>query len=502
MGSVWKWILTLFFLSPVISLFLFPQTDTVLDGELVSEAWWNTGLLAFCVVLISSVVGVTMAVFHRFFVYPFKKTLHALLMLPLAFPAYVLAFLYLSSFSSGADYKGLMPFEMQGELWFLVFVLVFSLSPYIYFFSSIGLELVSQSEIETEMILGGGRWRFFKNNTLPKLLPFLVSAQLLVLFETLADFGAASMVNVPVFTTLIYKTWFDLFSFSGAAYLSVRYLIILFLFLFLEAWIQLRQDKIGQNTKTIEARQKLSLAQGLGFLVFSFLTVLFSFALPLGLLLKWSLGEWSFEKWQPVLKAAGQTTLLAMAVAFACVFISLLTSLIQRANKEKTNYLTTLSSLGYSIPGSVLAVAFYAMWLKIFGQLNTATMVLGLVVALSYKFITISFRSISESVQSLPRELDELSTIMDVGIWKKWTHFIFPYMRESLFVASLLVAIEVMKEMPLTLMLAPSSFQSLSIQIFNYTSEGEWEKAALPSLLLVVLGAISVTLLLTRKRSG
>ena len=482
-------------LTPLLALFLLKGEVGAFDQNLYELAKKNTLLLAAGVVLLSTAWGGLFSYIHCFYHYPLKKTLHGLQLMPLAFPSYVIAFIYLGLFGGGGSLSHWPVPVIQGELWFLIFVLSLALSPYVYFFSCIGLKSISQSEVETEQILGGGFGRFLCQNTLPKLFPYLISAQILVLFESVSDFGAASIVNVPVMTTMIYKLWFDLFSFSGAVQLSLRYAGIILLVLFIEIIFKSRSENNSNlNRDPVLGKKMGTLA---GFLVTILMSsyVVLAFVLPLMQVLRWSVSPESLVNLAETFVSTLKTVGVGFFVGCIVLGVSVTLNLLLRSKNESSKYWQIFSTIGYSIPGSILAVAVYAILISLFSSLESYHLLLGLVIALSYKFLTVGMRPIGEKIYCLPQDLVEISRVLNVSIMQKVKVFLYPYLKESCLIALLLVMIEVMKEMPLTLMLAPSGFQTLSIKIFNYTSEGEWEKAALPSLMLVVVGIVSVYLI-------
>lgn len=489
-------------LLPIVVLFLMPSEEVVVDKNLMSEAIWNTAFMVFCVLSMTALLGTGFAAIYSFFNYPLRGLFHKLLMIPLAFPAYVLAFIYLSGETHLSSLQQFFGFEMQGQLWFLIFILSLSLTPYVYFFCCLGFQQICQNEVETELILQGGMGRFLTHCIGPHILPFLMSGLVLVFFESLADFGAASMVNVPVMTTIIYKIWFDLFSFSGAVHIATRFAFVIFIFLVLE--------KVFKRNTTFRATKRIRDLRRRSLKSYQFLTVMglytlvlvVSVILPSIQMIKWSLLSFEPLHFLSTLKSLGATLFLALFSAALAVLSGVLLSLWVRKHKDSFHYWIGFSTFGYSLPGSILAVSCYALLMFFFAQMTFWLSLFALILALTYKFFTLALRSIGENVASWPKELDEMSDLLDVSSWRRWSCYYYPFMNKTMFIAFLMICIEVMKEMPLTLMLAPSGFQTLSIQIFNFTSEGEWEKASLPGLMLILMGFVSVFFLQKKGEVG
>ena len=476
----------IFTLPLVVLFFSNPETVNV-DSFLFSEAFVNTILLASLVLLFSAFFGIGFSLIHLFYDYPLKKFLNLMMIMPLTFPPYVLAFIYLGILGSGSYFSDF--FQVQGKLWFLVLVLSFSLTPYVYLFCGLGLERVDQNLIETEKVLKAGFLSFFKTVLFPQLRPYLLSALMLILFESLSEFGAASVVNVPVMTTMIYKLWFDLFSFSGAVGLCLKYSLVVFIFLFFEFLFKKRNERIEGK-----CRRKIKSVRPEGFWpgVMTFLSLVFvslSFLIPFLQLIFWSFRE---TGWLEVFESLKHSLFLGVAVAGLSVFISVLLGFGFRIQRQKFSDYLPLTNIGYSLPGTLLAVSAYALLLFLFEEVGSGLLITALIITLCYKFMTVSFRAVAESVEDLPVEQDEVSDLFSVSFLKRLRVWFLPEVKSAMILGFLLVMIEVVKEMPLTLMLSPGDYQTLSTRIFNLTSEGQWSQASIPGLLLVMIGLVSV----------
>ena len=475
------------FVFPLVVLFLSNPETVNVDSFLFKESVVNTGLLALFVLLISGFFGIGFSLIHLLYDYPLKRFLNLMMIMPLTFPPYVLAFIYLGMLSGSYFSGGWLP-QVQGELWFLVLLLSFSLTPYIYLFCSLGLERVDQSLVETEKILKAGSWSFFRTALIPQLWPYLLSGFMLVLFEGLAEFGAASVVNVSVVTTLIYKLWFDLFSFSGAVGLCLKYSLIVFVFLFLEFLFKRKNRRIEGKCQTrIKSVQPKIFWQGL-ITTMSFIYVGLSFLVPLFQLIFWSLTE---TGWLETLESLKHSLFIGILVAGLCVFVSVLLGFCFRLWNQRFSDYLPMTNIGYSLPGALLAVSAYVLLLFLFEQVGFGLLITTLIITLCYKFITVSLRPVAESVEDMPVELDEMSSLFSVSFLRRLRVWFLPEVKNAMILGFLLVMIEVIKEMPLTLMLSPGDYQTLSTRIFNLTSEGQWEQASIPGLFLVMIGLIS-----------
>lgn len=482
------------FLAPVLFLFFDAGEPVLIASTLVREAILNTGLVSLTVVVLCTLLGMSFAYWQVFYQMPGQFFLHALTLMPLAFPAYVLAFVYIGKLGASSAWGVYQWLEVQGQAWFLVFILTLALLPYIYFFSYLGLQWVRQSEWETEKLLQSGFVSFFLYAIWPHIGFFVVSGQVLVLFEALSDFGAASVVNTPVMTTLIYKAWFDLFSFAGAVRLALWFSLLIFVVLLVELYLKsYKESARGANLDPIH-RQRLYGIKAMAVLSLRWLYIILAFLFPLVQVTFWALQIRDFESLQATLWAGLHTLVLSISVAFTVIVLSLLLAFLFKKFKNLCNFAMIFSSVGYGIPGTILAVSFYGILMTLFSEVSVALLLGTLILGLSYKFLSIGLRPIGEAVTQLPQSLDEMSLLFAVSWWQKVRIYWGPYLRESVIIGLFLTCLEVMKEMPLTLMLAPSEYPTLSTQIYNLTSEGEWEKAAVPSLILVFVGMVSVIL--------
>ncbi len=487
----------LLLLAPLLALFSSRPSADPIVRDLFELARINTVILAIGVLFLTSLLGGVFAYLHSFYRYPGQKILHAFMLMPLAFPAYVLAFIYLGALGPSTHWSNYL--EVQGELWFLIVILSMALMPYVYYFSCLGFRTISQSEVETEILLAAGKWKFFTANVGPKWLPFLISSQILVLFEALSDFGAASVVNVPVITTMIYKLWFDLFSFAGAVHLSLKYSLLILVFLVIELVFKGFQDRGMSTHRDPLQGQPLGVLARAVVLTMMLVFVFLAFVWPTLQIALWAIQGSQLSLWLDTFKGALNTIVVGAIVGVLVVLLACSIQIPLRLKSLNPKLWTVFSTIGYSIPGSILAVSIYGLLLTTTDSITSEFLLMGLVVGLVYKFLTVAMRPIGETVYCLPQDLIDISRVLNVSWGRKIRDFFYPSLKESCIVALLMVIIEVMKEMPLTLMLAPSEFQTLSIKIFNFTSEGEWEKAALPSLLLIMVGIISVSLINLRR---
>jgi iron(III) transport system permease protein len=357
--------------------------------------------------------------------------------------------------------------------------------------------------MEAARSLGLSRRRAFWRVALPMSRPWLAAGLLLVVMETLADFGTVSVFNVDTFTTAIYKSWFGLFSLGTAAQLASLLLLIGFGIALTEHRLRDRagywspgRGRSGAGEDLPDTSGWLATGICLGVLMLAFL-------IPLAQLLLWAAADASGID-ASSLRAAGRTLLLGMAAAALVVSTALLLAYARReAPGRVTDIATRLATLGYAIPGAVLAVGvFVALSLtdRALPALAGADWRIGgtlvaILFAYQARFLAVGFGPVEAGMARIGRSLDDAARVLGAGSRRRLLQVHLPLLAPSLFSAAALVLVDVMKEMPITLMTRPFGWDTLAVRIFELTSEGQWEAAALPSLALVATGLLPLVLL-------
>lgn len=476
----------------------------------------NTILLVVLVVTAATLLGTHCArlvVFHDF---PLRSFFNWALLLPLALPAYVLAFIYLGLFDYAGplqsflranlsiDLSGLPDMRLPG----LVLVLTLSLFPYVFMLARAGFASQGQRALEVAASCHHSPRRAFWLTVVPLSKPWIATGALLVGMETLADFGAVSVFNYDTFTTAIYKTWFSLFSLSGALKLASALLLIVLILVWLERRF-VHKKRYSMRTSAAVLRQPLSGARGLFASVFLGVVLLFAAGLPLLQLLIWSFGD-GIAEWRK-----GFALLIRSSVVFgvmAAALVAAMAILLVYAQRRSTSMLAHLAvrvaGLGYALPGTILAVGVYVVTtsiLKLFnaGSASVTGMSIGIaitIVLLSYtiRFTAVALGPVENGMLRISSSMDDVARVHGVRNAQLFRQVHWPLLQTSVFTAMLLVFVDVLKEMPITLMTRPFGWDTLSVRIFERTSEGQWADAAPAALLIVAVGLIPV-ILLTRQ---
>lgn len=480
-------------------------------GHVLPSVGANTLELLGLVVAGTAVLGASLAWLVSRYRFPGRDVFSWALILPMALPAYVLAFVTvgLLDFAGplqtwlrtllGPDLR-LPPVRSLGGA---ALVLVLSLYPYVYLLCRNAFDSQGQRAMEAARSLGLSRRRAFWRVALPMSRPWLAAGLLLVTMETLADFGTVSVFNVDTFTTAIYKSWFGLFSLGTAAQLASVLLIIGFAIAVTENRLRDRAGYWSPGRGRTKEGERLS--GGGAWLASAACSsvLLLAFVLPLAQLALWAVSDPTGLD-TASLRAAGRTLLLGLSAAALVVTMALLLAYARRESPGRVTHIAIrLATLGYAIPGAVLAVGvFVALSLadrtlpalagidwRIGGTL------VAILLAYVARFLAVGFGPVEAGMARIGRSLDEAARVLGAGNRRRLLRVHLPLLAPSLFSAAALVLVDVMKEMPITLMTRPFGWDTLAVRIFELTSEGQWEAAALPSLALVATGLLPLVLL-------
>jgi iron(III) transport system permease protein len=500
------------------------QAQTVLAGYALQSL-----LLAACVGVGVALVGGGAAAAVALFEFPGRRTFEWALLLPMAMPAYVLAYAYTDFLQFSGPLQGALRrlFGAEGALWpdvrslpgaAVLFVLC--LYPYVYLLVRTALAERGVQMMEAARLLGAGLWRRIGAVALPLARPALAAGVALALMETLADYGVGAYFGLTTFSTGIYKAWLVMNDRIAAAQLASLLLLLVALLL----WAERRARRhlrfaAGRNASLASAhegrpvvlRGRLALLAwalcalpiGLGFLVPLVLLArlvwqearLGAFGLPLARFAQWCLTSFGLAAAAALLAA-----LLALALAFT---LRLAASRTDRGwhGRALAGAARTVS-LGYAVPGAVIAVgillpvgAIQALWPAApLGAIVTGT-VAGLLYAYLVRFSAVALQSIEAGYARLPVSLDDSAHMLGASHARLLGEVHLPLLRRSVLAAALLVFVDVMKELPATLVLRPFNSDTLAVVAYNFARDERLAEAALPSLAIVVVGLLPVLLL-------
>ena len=495
-----------------------PDVWPHLMKNVLPELLRNTFWLVFGVGIGVSVLGVSLAWLTAMCEFPGRRVFAWALMLPMAIPAYVLGFVFIGLL----DFTGPLQTALRG--WFgefafpairsrggVILVMTLTLYPYVYLIARNAFLTQGKRTLEVAQSLGLSRRAAFFRIALPMARPWIVGGVMLAIMETLADFGTVAVFNYDTFTTGIYKAWYGLFSLPAASQLASLLVMLVFALILVEQYSRSRKryTSSGRHTNAGD-RIKLHRATAWSATGYCALVVSVAFVIPLLQLIDWALGVYQSDLDVRYFEFLLHSVVLGAIAAFITAVVALTLSYAARHSRSgRTRWLTRVATLGYALPGPVLAVGTYIpiTWLDNYlascmlttfgietGPLLRGTL-LTMLAAYTVRFLAVSFNTIDSHMQRITRSLDDAARSLGVSGLKMLQRVHVPILRSGLITGMLLVFVDVMKEMPITLMTRPFGWDTLAIQIFEMTSEGQWERAALPAVALVIVGLVPIALL-------
>lgn len=480
----------------------------------------NTVILMVGVGSLVMLIGVSLAWLTAVCEFPGRRWLDWALVLPLAVPTYVIAFVVLGIMSYSGPVLTLWRAVFGADAWYpdirhpLGVVLVMSavLYPYVYLLARSAFLQQGRVLTDAARTLGRGPWASFFQVVLPMARPAIVAGMTLSLMEALADFGAVSVFNFETFTTAIYKSWFGFFNLEAAAQLASLLLLFVAIALLLEQQVRGRKEIHYASLKNHD-RIHLTGFHGLLASGYCCLILTLAFVVPVVQLVLWvwktrlSGFDWYF------FDLVRRTFILGVISALAVALMALLVSFGQRLTATVwSTRLLRLTSLAYALPGSVLAVGIIILFAFVdrsilsplfgisYGQMLVGSL-LALILAYCIRYFTVGLGSVQTGLDRIKPHYHEVAHSLGLSQWQVIRRVYLPMMTPGLLTAIIMVLVDVMKEMPATLLLRPFGWDTLAVRVYEMTSEGEWERAALPALSLVLISIVPVVLIMRHSRN-
>ncbi|WBA18323.1 ABC transporter permease [Salinivibrio kushneri] len=523
-----SWGLALLLVLPILAIFYTAVGDT---GDIFPHLFetvlptytLNTSLLVAGVVAIAIILGVPTAWMLAMYQVPGSRQLQWAMVLPLAMPGYIIGYIYTDWFDyAGPLQRGLRAlFEWQtvNDYWFpdmrtlpgACFVLALVLYPYIYLLTRAAFMEQSVTLTQSARLLGCSPMQSFRRISLPLARPAIAVGASLVAMEALGDFGTVNYFAVSTLTTAVYDTWLSYSSLTAAAKISAIMLVAIFLLISAERYGRRKQAQFSPSSSS-DAIEKMPLTgwRKVGVLAWCWSLLSLAFILPLLQLLVYA---WHYYEKNAVSEFATfsynsfYTSSLAALIA---VGIAWTVNVYRRLRGHGVSVAPMrLASMGYAVPGTVLAIgvmlvltrgdhfindiATHYGWGRP-GLLLSGTMV-ALLVAFVVRFSAVAIGSIESSMAKIPPSLDMAARTMGCTTTGVIRRVHLPLIRRGTLIAMLLVFIESMKELNAAILLRPFNFETLATYVYNFTSDEHLEYAALPAILLVVVGLVPLILI-------
>ena len=476
----------------------------------------TTMLLCLMVGVGVALVGLSTAVAVTLFEFPGRRVFEWALLLPLAMPAYVVAYAYTDFLQySGPLQTGLRnALGAQGRVFPEVrnvvgaaWVFTFALYPYVYLLARTALGERTVHLMEAARLMGAPLRRRMREVALPLARPAVAAGVALALMETLADFGVSSYFGIQTFTAGIYKAWLSMDNRIAAAQLATLLLVLVAMLMGLERRAQHRMrfavTKGARSGSTdAQATHLFGRRRALAWLLCS-VPILMGFVLPVLFMLRPLSGDWAALPWSRFGEWALNSIRLGVITSALAVVVALgLAFSVRYSGHWAVRAAAQLASLGYAIPGAVVVVGLLLPvgWLQAWapdwqvGYWVTATAI-GIVWAYLVRFCAVALQALQSGYARLPTSLDDSARMLGASGLQTLARVHWPLLRRSVAVAALLVFVDVMKELPATLVLRPFNSDTLAVVAYQLARDERLGEASLPCLALVLVGLIPVILL-------
>lgn len=469
----------------------------------------NTAMLLLGVSIGTLLLGVGLAWLVVMFEFPGRRWLSWLLLLPFAMPAYVLAFVFLGVFDYSGNVQqtlsqiGWQPIDIRDGVWGPALVLSLVFYPYVYILSKSAFSNQSITHIETARSLGCGANCIFWRVSLPLARPAIAAGLSLALMETLADFGTVQLFNYATFTTAIYSAWEDFRSLAVAAQLSSLLLVFALVLLGTERLTRGKRRYTQQNRLTKPPFELTRMQRwALSLSIWGFLAL--TLGIPLVQLLIWASQTLQQEWDSRYIDWFNNTLMLSVLAALIIVSFALFLNAVQsqRHASRLLRFSIEVGKMGYALPGIVLAIGIMGLLAMLNNWLGTQWFLGGLfalLLAYLVRFMAVAYGPVQSRFLNIKPSIIEAARNMGASRWRLAWQIYLPLLKPGILSALLLVFMDVSKELPATYLLRPFGWDTLAIRIFELSAEGLYERAAIPSLLLLLIGILGLWIM---KRLG
>jgi iron(III) transport system permease protein len=482
----------------------------------------NTIILLIGVGLGTVVIGTGTAWLVTMCRFPGSRMLQWALLLPLVMPTYIIGYAYADLLTFAGPLQSALRAAMgwsRGDYWFpnfgssqgvaLLFTLV--LYPYVYLAARAAFLAQSQSLLEASRILGNGAWRTFLRIGLPLARPAIAAGTALALLETLADFGTVQYYGIQTFTTAIYRTWYGMGNREGAAQLSMVLILIAVALVAVEYQSRGRaRFTIASNLRYVAEPVRLSLSAGLAAFAACALPILLGFVVPTLHLAQLALSSGVLVTDRQFIGDALNSLILATVAAAIIVGLAVFLSYAGRLVRRRLLHRTiAFASLGYAIPGAVIAVgvllplAFADRGLDLLSRqvlgVPTGLLLSGtafaLIVAYTVRFLAVGMANVGPGLAAIDPAMDASARILGARPRQVLWRIHLPMLRVPALTAGLVAFVEVLKELPATLLIRPFNFDTLAVGVYRFASDERLAQAAVGSILIVTVSLAPVILL-------
>tara|TARA_B110000881_G_C18568361_1_gene514094 strand:+ start:235 stop:1893 length:1659 start_codon:yes stop_codon:yes gene_type:complete len=511
-------------LSPIASIiFVANENTTELWVHLIETRFpsyiYNTVVLMTGVGILSLLIGVTLAWFVCRYNFFLSKIVEWALLLPLAVPSYIVAYCYtdffeysgtlqsnlrsMFSWQSGSDYY----FPEIRSLGGAIFVMSFVLYPYVYFISKVAFKSTPISLFEAAEIYGKN---LFLSVAIPLARPAIIAGLSLVLMETVSDFGTVDFFAVETITLGIFNLWLGMNNLAAAAQLALIAFTFIIILLGIELSARKSQKFNDTKIKNLDTITKRTSPMK-SFLIFfiCLIPIIIGFIIPLSILINNSLTYFNSENWSYLFSIASNSFFIASFTAMIMILISFLIAVSIKFDGFKGfTFLSTLAGVGYAFPGTVLALGTLFFMSTIQNIINNFFEFVGfdinliligsytaLIFAYISRFNAVAFGAINSGINRIPPNMMEASLTLGQPFKYNIKVIILPLIRPSIITGAILSFVDIIKELPITLLLRPFNFETLATFVYQYANDEMLEKSSIAAILIVLIGLVPILIM-------
>ncbi|WP_110113459.1 iron ABC transporter permease [Bacillus sp. CGMCC 1.16541] len=476
----------------------------------------NTVILVLLTGIFTATLGVSLAWLIAAYDFPLRRFFRWGLILPLAIPPYIAAYTYRTMLS----YTGVVQTTLRNQFDYqvnpeivaisslrgAVFIFTIFLFPYVYIMSRAFLESQSSSFFENARLLGRKPFAIFLKVVLPLSRPAIVAGAVLVIYEVLSDYGVTSYFGIHTVTTAIFQTWFGMYDVNSAMRLAAWLMVIIVGLFFIEKLLrQGRRYHLSNKARPL-SRMKLKGIKAAVAFTYCFVIFLLGFFIPVIQLIVWA--GMTFEKvWNETFFTLLYQTLYVGVIATLLILVfAVIIANVTRSHSPASYVLSKLATTGYSIPGAIIAIGVLAIFIELDGALapfysymgwGTAPLILSLslvmlIVGYVIRFMATGYNAVEVGFERIGTKYTEASRTLGYGVTKTFFKIDLPLIRGALFSGFILTFVEIVKELPLALLLRPFNFDTLATKTYQYAKDEQIYEAATSSLMIIVISALSI----------
>lgn len=470
----------------------------------------NSLILMLFTSIFTIVIGFSLAWIISVYEFPFKKFFKWALILPMAIPPNIAAYTY----SGMLSYTGIIQTSLRNngflvdQKWFkimsmegAIFIFTFFLFPYVYIINKSFLQKQSSSLIETARVLGKSPIEIFLKVGLPISRPSIIGGVSLVILEVLNDFGVVSYFGVNTFSTAIFTVWFGMYDINSAIRLAGILMGIVIVLLIIEKLVRGRKKYSFTTSKLKPLKPKIIEGKN-KFLATGFCTVVFvfSFLIPFAQLLEWGIKSYKNVIDEKFIEIIWNTLKVSVIASVIVIVFAVIISNYTRMSKSKVSKVSSkLVILGYSIPAAVIAIGILTFFITvdelIWGKLVLSASLIVLVFAYAIRYLGIGYNTIDAGFEKIGSKYLESSRLLGVGITKSFFKVDLPMIKSSILVGTMLVIVDILKELPLALILRPFNFNTLATKTYQYAVDENIQYASVPALIIIFISITAVWIL-------